>query len=818
MFPNGLIGSIEVDETLVDAIAALVCTFAFGMVVIVVYRLFSSRFTGNMLITFFRVTDRFLIERVAPVTGIRKPSAMQRWALLLAWFLLWTLIAVFAPYWYGMWATILGVLSVLAIYRAWKKDETGRRLRETQNKATSDKSDLSNELLLGLIFLMAFFTIGFSRLGEVEASLKGDAIIPYAQSTAFVGGELLMALPIIDVSEVFDWNNPSGLAPGGPIGKLLQLALRVFLDLVILTTLFQILDIIRRQRTGEDLREIRRIIRDGEPSRRVDEALTQLTCFARHGSLNAQREIEFLIQDAATGSSVYTFPRLSELSFELSGLANKFGVSRFRLSAIIALEKADRARTTSSSPHQRAETLAKLSALMQQFADSFDVPELIRQAYTKEAAKIADESNALYGGMAPVHAQLIFLSSKAQHARLQQNTELLQKTEKCLFNLIKEMRRLKSSTSLVLEATNLLAVVNEALFSMTGDAKSLERATDILNICRSTCDPKTFPDDYFVFGLNYAKLVIKKWESADTWPDRQEIDKLEANLKMIMRHAQLSHRSHVRHECLLYQVRLDVFVASKAENYNEIFETAAQRLSRAIKKLDGTTNEFWHQESLLRLAQLNLRWGIRLSEHNDDHQLTNEILVRFRRSAAGYGDALRIDRRHSFDPGLLYDYQHAAEAHRRLGEATRDVEALATAELLFTGLLEHYKMRGRPEDIVGAKLKLARCYRNKAEAGRSELRADHYEKAFLLLGDAVVSSLAEDLDSPFGEHGPDMMKELRAVVDAMPPRAHGNDYQILKINLDRRRYSKDKAVRKQLAESLSPMIGNLRQSRSNSPQ
>ncbi|WP_035552666.1 hypothetical protein, partial [Hyphomonas atlantica] len=332
-------------DTLIDGLAAFVGALVVGLLFVGLYRIFSSSLFDRMLIPFLRGFDRLLVHRVAPSTGVTLQTTWRRWLVFAGTFLALVAVAVFAPVWAALAATFIGLFLVLAIYRAWEADETERQQKEDMNEVVSAGNDLGNEILIGLVFLVVFFTLGFSRLSEVTPIYKGVPNIPFAQSAVYVWGEFLKAVPFVDASEVFGWNNVSGLQASGSVGRTITFILRASMDLILLAAILRTLSIVRRRAEGADLRDIRNMLSSSEESQMLA-GIDRLGELSMRNRLNAQRELERIALREVEGNSTIAEPQyLTASGNKLQELTEKFGSQRFVIVAVEAYRAALEVRT-----------------------------------------------------------------------------------------------------------------------------------------------------------------------------------------------------------------------------------------------------------------------------------------------------------------------------------------------------------------------------------------------------------------------------------------------------------------------------------------
>jgi len=337
-------------DTLINGLVAFGGAIITGTILYCFYLVFSSNLFEKSITTLLHKIDSILTKRIAPLTGVTLKTRLRRWLALSGAMLAVSIVAALAPFKIAFGSILLGIIFVLAIYRAWEADEKARRLKEDMNETVDVSNDLGNEVLFGLVFLVIFFTLGFSRLSEVSRIYEGVPNVPIAQSAVFVWGEFLKAVPFVDASEVYGWSNVSGLKASGGAGRTMTFVLRVFLDLILLTAILKTLSIVRRRAEGADLRDIRRMLASDDEET-ILSGIDALADLSMRNRLNAQRELERIAL-----KEIETVPKLAEPQYlvavadHLHSLTIKFGSQRFVLVAIVAYRSALQACTREFAP------------------------------------------------------------------------------------------------------------------------------------------------------------------------------------------------------------------------------------------------------------------------------------------------------------------------------------------------------------------------------------------------------------------------------------------------------------------------------------
>ena len=261
-----------------------------GFAAVVLMKSVGGGFLKCILVPAARFVDRILLEHIAPLTGIKFEEVWLRWGVYWLVFFGLAVLGALTPVALGLVAVLTALIAILAIYRQWEQDETERRLLEDAGDSIPYRNDYRNELLTGLAIMMGFFALGFSRLEELFPLYAGDPRLPVASTAMFIWGEFLKAIPLVDASEVYGWQNISGLEASGGVGRTATFTVRVIFDLVIIAALIRTVDIVRRMTGGFDLRQVERDLAKGDDAL-INAAISRLQELALLGRLNALRAL-----------------------------------------------------------------------------------------------------------------------------------------------------------------------------------------------------------------------------------------------------------------------------------------------------------------------------------------------------------------------------------------------------------------------------------------------------------------------------------------------------------------------------------------------
>lgn len=336
-------------DPLIQGAAAVAVALALGFIAFVIVKLFGGRFLERVVVPAARFADRLLLDRIAPLTGIKFENFWLRWGVYWFVFLGLAVIGSLPPVALGLGAVLAALIAILAIYRQWEQDETERRLLEDAGDAIPFRNDYRNELLIGLTVMMGFFAIGFSRLEELSPLYSGDPRLPVASTAMFIWGEFLKAIPLVDASEVYGWRNISGLEASGGVGRTATFTVRVIFDLVIIAALIRTVDIIRRITSGLDLRQIERDLATGDIAS-INAAITELAKLAMRGRLNALRVLTDIALTRRINGKVSALNHREDAARALMDITELRGDLAIGLVAVEGLNAVARGRNREASP------------------------------------------------------------------------------------------------------------------------------------------------------------------------------------------------------------------------------------------------------------------------------------------------------------------------------------------------------------------------------------------------------------------------------------------------------------------------------------
>ncbi|MAK63647.1 MAG: hypothetical protein CMF75_02720, partial [Maricaulis sp.] len=254
--------------------------------------------------------DVFLRKVFIHLTGASQQSPLRRWGVFVLYFAALAIIGAFAPLAVALISNGAALVSILAIYRYWERDEDKRIERISEGRSNYDGQDLRDEMFAAIGLLLFFIPLGYVRISEAGTVLSGHSPYPSIDAALFVWGELTKALPLVDWSEVFRVRNLSGVEASGAVGLSLNFFIRILFDLLVLAGILRTLEILRSQSRGDDLRTEEEALRSGDPAK-VEAALDRIIEVALLGRRHAISHL-FEITQASRSDGRLAEPRWRE--------------------------------------------------------------------------------------------------------------------------------------------------------------------------------------------------------------------------------------------------------------------------------------------------------------------------------------------------------------------------------------------------------------------------------------------------------------------------------------------------------------------------
>ncbi len=259
-----------------------------------------------------RTGSRWLSDHSAYITGTHYPKK-YRWMTFGGWSLACILASSFGPQPITAVGLAVGFVLVFLVIRSWLLDEEERANDIEQNRRSiATRDDLRLEASLAVALLFGLAAIGIAQLDRaygVLSSINGSAVFNFFRPILFVWSEVPESAPIVDASSVFRNGNLIGVSYSNPALALATFGLRVIYELLLVTTVLQLVLVAQRIAYRKDLRAIEVLLKSSRSEKHA-EAIDELgQLIIRRGQLNAVR----LLSDVA-----HHLPEFSEFSISLT--------------------------------------------------------------------------------------------------------------------------------------------------------------------------------------------------------------------------------------------------------------------------------------------------------------------------------------------------------------------------------------------------------------------------------------------------------------------------------------------------------------------
>lgn len=215
---------------------------------------------------FWSALDMIFAMPLALAAGVGWSSRWARYAHFLALMLCAILFGLYSEPGIGLPAVLVGVAIIIAVNRRWSWVERDRerftieRGKRKQAELAGFKQDLTDEALIGLIFLFVLIPLALAQtyawtcaandcafgFKKAADALPEDPLDALTTWIGFFGAELFKAAPFVDWSEVFEVANDSPIEATSPFGKQVVFVTRAALDLLLLASVLQAVQIAGR--------------------------------------------------------------------------------------------------------------------------------------------------------------------------------------------------------------------------------------------------------------------------------------------------------------------------------------------------------------------------------------------------------------------------------------------------------------------------------------------------------------------------------------------------------------------------------------------
>jgi len=264
LFANGLI-------------ASLLVLFSGALISVLIWLLNKARLF-LILGRIWLILKWVLLNPVAWTIGLRWKSQVYRTTHSLVFGAILATSALMGSFYVVVAAAILSVIAIITSYAVWGESEFEQEIRLPDEKRKFI-GDFRDEAISWLLFLFFIAPILFARIDSTQEVLDESArsfqyLGVSLKYSAFVIGELIRALPIVDLFEVYGLENPSGVIAIKGVGQHSTFALRILYDAVIVAGILRLFLIFQRQQSGADLRGLVNGIVQG-PDARAEKMVDQ---------------------------------------------------------------------------------------------------------------------------------------------------------------------------------------------------------------------------------------------------------------------------------------------------------------------------------------------------------------------------------------------------------------------------------------------------------------------------------------------------------------------------------------------------------------
>ncbi len=256
---------------LANGLASAVVVLVVGFAVWATLKTLSYFKVIHVLGVCWRQLMRFLVGPCAWVFGMRLRRQWRRNSVTSIWVITLIITALLAPLTVSLSAAALSILMLFCTFLVWGESEAEKEANILPEDCKY-VGDYRDETIVAVLALFLVVPIVFARFDESTSLMTQDDTafslfnfqLGYA---AYILGELIRAIPVFDVFEVYGLENPSGSQPTTGIGQHTAFGLRVVYDVVIITGLLRLFVIYNRQQTGAELRELKHAIEYGPDER-----------------------------------------------------------------------------------------------------------------------------------------------------------------------------------------------------------------------------------------------------------------------------------------------------------------------------------------------------------------------------------------------------------------------------------------------------------------------------------------------------------------------------------------------------------------------
>ena len=254
----------------------------------------------DKFIVWSRKVDHTIVDNWSYVTGTHYRSPALRRVVLITYFTTIALFAAIAPWPFGLPLLTLGVLSIFVVFRHYSIDEDERQEQVPPGqKRIPIEGDLGVEVMAACAFLFVYAPSAFAQL---QANGYGFDVPPRAGPFTFVFYTFIEAVKggsLIDYYDLFadklGLDHYAGVRNPSFSAKWAIMAYRLSMDVLLPAAAKRLLDVMRREAEGYDLRHIEEALREKDAAQH-EAAVEQLSVFALRGRGNARDLLERILE------------------------------------------------------------------------------------------------------------------------------------------------------------------------------------------------------------------------------------------------------------------------------------------------------------------------------------------------------------------------------------------------------------------------------------------------------------------------------------------------------------------------------------------
>ena len=242
-------------------ISATVFVLAIGMLFAILRRALRNtkkRSRVDRVVQTFHAIERVFLKYLGYLVGTTWKSPLWRGIISLMFFGIVAMSGALLRWPFCLWATIVGLVGVLVVFRQWSRDEDDEEYHVRTIKRETIRGTRNFELVVACASVLIYAPVVFAQL---QVAGLGFEVDPKAGPLAFEGYTLLEILKIAPLVQYYDvyadilnFQKLGTVANPSFQAKFAVIAFRVASDLILLAALKRFFDIARRAAAGLDLR------------------------------------------------------------------------------------------------------------------------------------------------------------------------------------------------------------------------------------------------------------------------------------------------------------------------------------------------------------------------------------------------------------------------------------------------------------------------------------------------------------------------------------------------------------------------------------